>query len=169
MSTTEKFVVKVFGPNLNGAGQKKATFHVHEASCADCWRGVHVYGYDLNERPMEVETYREIVETIYPPSDFQYDMDVEDDRAPYIQDFWVAPCLRDLPDGTFGKTEDDGDSYTEGPAADDWEALAVAFGILNKMLQTQVDLVDPTGKPEWEQMIRDLNNIAERAETALLG
>lgn len=96
--------VRICGPNLNSAAQRKGSFHVHEASCNDLnyYGPGRKYGGDmLGTREMLVRqaTVTSIVEAVYDNGIIDErladDMigetreDVVDSLAP---DFWFAPC-----------------------------------------------------------------------------
>ncbi len=83
--------VKIFGPNLSGAAQRKGDFHVHAADCADCkfYGPGRKYGGDSKPTAMEAETEKAVVLSIYPPDDFEYD---EKDWTGFAAGVWFAPC-----------------------------------------------------------------------------
>lgn len=87
--------VKVLGPNLSSAAQKKGETHVHAADCGDLakYGPGRPMGGDVpgdREPTVEMRTRREVVEYIYPPGDFDYDADTEWQD---YDDLYVAPCV----------------------------------------------------------------------------
>ena len=85
--------VKVFGPNLSGPAQRKGYNHVHAADCADNkhYGPGRKYGGEDNGYAIDVASRKEIVEFLYPPGEFDYDLDSE---WKGYDDLYVAPCLK---------------------------------------------------------------------------
>lgn len=86
--------VRIFGPNLSGAAQKKGDMHVHAEGCGDC----KFYGYgkkyggdDFDGWQIEASTIEDAVEAIYGPSEFNYDPETEIDT--YTDSMYFAPCV----------------------------------------------------------------------------
>lgn len=79
--------VKVLGPNLHGVTE---TFHVHAADCADIKRDPKRHGYDQSTPAEEAKSKIDIVDSVYPPSDF------ECESGEYIYDFHFFPCTEGL-------------------------------------------------------------------------
>jgi len=96
--------VRIYGPNLpTAAMQRKGTFHVHRAGCADCAK--------LDKNPSidpsmdtEVTSCRAAAEFVY--SDHIAEGSTTSDEA--LADFYFAPCLKGLPtdDPTHESQED---------------------------------------------------------------
>ncbi len=85
--------VRIYGPNISF--HDGATFHVHKDGCAHLrqqpYRSVRS-GSDQGGDIIQAGTAREVVEHIYPPSDFEYDPDDERARRAYDDDVTIFPC-----------------------------------------------------------------------------
>ncbi len=79
--------VAVYGPNLRTQSE---AIHVHKPGCADTKKAVY-----RGHQPWvaEVEDYIDLVAAVYDPGDFCYDVNDEDERAPYEGDIKVFPCV----------------------------------------------------------------------------
>lgn len=80
----------ILGPNL--ADQSKGDFHVHASGCRDIAR----YPGRVQRDAMVATFGRriDVVTTVYPPSDFDYDDSVPTEVAPYAGSFYFLPCVR---------------------------------------------------------------------------
>lgn len=85
--------VTVHGPNLPRHLSDKGTIHVHKDGCRDIKTHRYPAGADQGGYGVDVASIAEIVEDVYPASDFQYDPDDEAAAAPYRDDIYVAPCV----------------------------------------------------------------------------
>ena len=82
--------VTVIGPNLPSRLANRGSMHVHKAGCRD----IAIEHYPMeNADTMEAANVAEIVESIYPASDFCYDPENPAEYAPYRDDIYVAPCV----------------------------------------------------------------------------
>lgn len=85
--------VSIHGPNLPAHLAAKGTIHVHKDGCQDIRThrypaGPHVGGYGL-----DISSVAEVVEDIYPSSDFDYDPSDPAEYQAYRSDVYVAPCV----------------------------------------------------------------------------
>jgi hypothetical protein len=86
---TEPIAVEVWGPNL---GPNTEQIHVHKPGCADTTRDRYRHLSEAERGwTIQVASFREIVEAVYPPSDFCYDADTEWEL--YSGDIKVFPCV----------------------------------------------------------------------------
>jgi hypothetical protein len=153
--------VKVFGPNLNSKGQQIATMHAHAAYCRECRTGVKRFGYNPNEHTVEVETVKDIVEMIYPPDNFQYDIDDPIDREPYVSDIHIFPCLETLLPSGFPLAEEPDGEEGPGSGADDAEEEGtLGLDEILKPLREEADR-------ERQNAIRALKEHQSRVSTVL--
>ena len=87
-----KLTVAIIGPNL--IDQSKGTFHVHRFGCADTRKAQYRLNREDLKHPITVDSRAEVVEYIYPASDFDYDPKTESE--PYAQDIYFYPCTEGL-------------------------------------------------------------------------
>ena len=90
--------VKVFGPNLSSAAQRKGTFHVHTANCAD---NAHYgpgrkYGGEDRGFTLTVTSRLEIVQDLYAEimSDTMDPADATPADWDSLDDLYLAPCVQ---------------------------------------------------------------------------
>lgn len=91
--TAERPTVEVatFGPNIPF---KDGTFHVHAVGCADLKKRIYTsVNAKAHSDVSEVESLDDLVASIYPPSDFEYNLSDPEDSAPYRDDVIVMPCV----------------------------------------------------------------------------
>lgn len=87
--------VIIVGPNL--IDQSKGQFHVHKEGCSHLRRAEYKYRQDL-KYPIELSSVKAVVAYVYPADEFDYDPTDESNYNNYVQDFWFAPCTKELPD-----------------------------------------------------------------------
>ncbi|SRR6266704_643840 len=78
----------VIGPNL--LDQSKGGMHVHAYGCADTHKAEYRFHDIDTSTPYDFGSEREVVEFVYPPSDFDYDPETE--LASYADDIYFYPC-----------------------------------------------------------------------------
>jgi len=84
--------VVIIGPNL--LDQTKGDFHVHRFGCADTHKAQYrLHREDVNT-PITVGSRAEVVECVYPASDFDYDPETESDA--YADGINFYPCTEGL-------------------------------------------------------------------------
>jgi hypothetical protein len=79
----------VIGPNLPGNTEQT---HVHAAGCADTRKGIYRHHQEDANFVVELDSFRAVVEYVYPPSDFGYDPETE--LGHYSSDIKVFPCVK---------------------------------------------------------------------------
>jgi hypothetical protein len=84
-ATTELIVI---GPNL--MIPDSPDFHVHAKGCADIARNPAYRGHRPDE--YDVDSLREVVESVYPPDEFDYDP-ATDEYDSYLASFQVFACV----------------------------------------------------------------------------
>jgi hypothetical protein len=82
--------VQIWGPNLPRTRHPE-TFHVHAAGCADTKRGI--YRQVPDGWMIDATSVDEIVQDVYPPSDFDYDPTDIGEYEIYSSDVYVFPCV----------------------------------------------------------------------------
>jgi hypothetical protein len=91
----------ILGPNL--PDQRKGTFHVHTADCADLKRGQYRMVSRYEKMTEEHNSQRSVVESIYGPAGGSFYEEQWGDDIPadawthYEGEFWFAPCTKELP------------------------------------------------------------------------
>jgi len=85
----------VYGPNIPGALQRKGTFHIHAADCADRKRRPWSEFDDSGEASWELDAADkvEVCDAVYTPGEF------ECRSGDYLYDFHFYPCCAALPIG----------------------------------------------------------------------
>ncbi len=86
--------LQVCGPNLSGEAQRRGTFHIHAVGCADLkhYGPGRRFGGDDKGWTLEASSKMQVVEDVYPGSDFQYDPSNDAEIGPFLGDFHFAPC-----------------------------------------------------------------------------
>lgn len=82
--------VTILGPNL--ADQSHGSIVVHAAGCGDIRKVRGGFGEDPDAWTIGAETLREIVESCYPPDEFEWS-DGPDDQS-YWGDVHICPCVK---------------------------------------------------------------------------
>ncbi len=94
---TKPMSVTIYGPNLPRSLSARGSLVVHATGCADTQRSPYTrLSADSPAWSIEATTRAEVVETIYDPSDFDYDPSDPEARDPYDGDVYFFPCV-DLP------------------------------------------------------------------------
>lgn len=92
----------ILGPNL--PDQSKGTFHVHTADCADLKRGQYRMVSRFERHTEEHNSQRSVVEWMYGPAGGSFYEETWGDDIPadawthYQDEFWFAPCTKELPE-----------------------------------------------------------------------
>src|SRR6266705_1260738 len=74
----------------NMLDQSKGGMHVHAYGCADTHKAEYRFHDIDTSTPYDFGSEREVVEFVYPPSDFDYDPETE--LASYADDIYFYPC-----------------------------------------------------------------------------
>lgn len=85
--------ITIVGPNLPRKLAAKGTFHVHAAGCRDLDKYPVDGAGDTWREHASVSTRVQAAAVIYPPDEFQWDINDEADAAAYVGDIWFAPCV----------------------------------------------------------------------------
>ena len=91
MSTNSNPIKVTVARPIDGRNE---TFHIHAAGCADLTKGRKYRSGESFD--LDVETFAEVVTDCYPPDEFDYDGDDEQEISNYGGDFKVFPCAGGL-------------------------------------------------------------------------